>query len=734
MKHFTASASENTSELRIRLFRILGTGGVLVSLVAGAVNALLGLTLANTLLCWAAALLALGLLLYAGRTGRYRLATVLTIILVFFVAFTALFFAGGGYQGGMPLYFILAVVFTTFMLEGPQMPLFVLAEVGWYSILCLIAWLHPETVHPFTDKRKMLTDILIALPVVSAALTITMYLQLQLNRRKQAELEAARGEAQDANEAKTAFLANMSHEIRTPLNTVMAMNELIAGRTLSDDIRGWTDNIRISCSILLSLISDILDISRIESGRLQLPEAPYLTAQFLKECDAMWKLTAEGAGLSFRLEAEESLPAVMLGNIESIRKIVNNLTGNAVKYTEHGSITLRFCREDPGNSADGGITLRIEVEDTGAGIAPEDQERIFRPFERGSLPSHLSHEGTGLGLAIVKELTDAMQGTIRCESTPGTGTRFTVRLPQKVQDPAPVGPRSAWSAVSAAAEPFEGILAPDARILVVDDNEFNRQVMCELLRPALIRADDVESGQEALEMLEIRKYDLIFLDIMMPEMDGPETLRRIRLAHPEDDTPVVALTADALAGTRERLLNAGFTDYLAKPVSMREIGELLMRYLGDRVRLVRNLSFRRLPEDQRVLLQERLLPLHIHLEDALELDGGALENLRTRAEYFLRYGETLRQLTEGAEAGAEAGNAAPAEELLHFAHSLKSAARSIGARDLAGLAAFAEAHCREAELRARLLPLLEEEYRIVCTGEELLLQEIGKIQEKEHDG
>ena len=722
MRDFTASASDNTSELRIRLFRILGTGGVIVSLIAGAVNFILGLPLLNTLLCWGAALLALSLLTYAARSGKYRLSMMFTIVLIFFFVFTGLFFAGGGYESGMPLYFILAVVFTAFMLEGPQMPVFVLAEICWYCFLCLIAYRHPEMVHPFTDELKILTDILIALPVVSAALSAAMYLQLQLNRRKQEELDRARQEALSASEAKTAFLANMSHDIRTPLNTVVSMNELIAERTVSDDIRGWTDKIRISCHILLALIDDILDISRIESGRMQLPEAPYLTAQLLKESEAIWKDTARRNGLSFRLEAEESLPSVLIGNADAIRKIINNLVGNAIKYTDRGGVTLRFLREDTAP-----IIIRIEVEDTGIGIAPEDLEKVFLPFERGASQSSGSYAGTGLGLAIVKDLTEEMQGTVRCESTPGNGSRFTVRIPQKVQDTAPIGQRSDWSSVSNQAEPFASILAPDVRVLVVDDNEFNRQVMCDLLKPTLIRIDDVESGREALEMLEIREYDLIFMDIMMPEMDGREALRRIRAEHPENDTPVVALTADALTGTRENLISEGFADYLAKPVSMREIGELLMRHLGDRVRLVRDPSFRKLPEEQQVELSGKLLPFHIYLGDALELDGGSVDNLRMRAEHFLNYKEELDGLTAAVSPGGKNEDGFPLEALFHFAHSLKSTAKGIGARDLSELAAYMERHREEEALLSLILPVLEAEYDMAARGEHLLLEALKDV-------
>ncbi|MCR5370617.1 MAG: response regulator [Clostridium sp.] len=718
-----SSYIDTASDLRVRIFRILATGGFTVSALTGIINLVVGLPIRNTIMCWSTALLSLVLILYASRTGRYRTCVRITIVLIFLVIFTFLFLDGGGYKSGMPLYFVMAVVFTAFMLEGAEMFFFSAVEILWYSGLCIYAYRNPGAVNVFEQEIDMLTDILIALPVVSVVLASTMYLQLQLIRKKQEELEEARKEALSASEAKTAFLANMSHDIRTPLNTVMSLNELIAGRTASDEIRGWTDDIRLSCDILLSLVGDILDLSRIESGRSRFPEAPYLTVQLLQEAEATWERAAKKAGLSFRLMAEESLPSVMSGHLDSIRKIVNNLVGNAVKYTEQGGVTLRFLKELPDAEQ---VTLRIEVEDTGIGIPPEELDRVFLPFERGNFPSGRGAEGTGLGLAIVKDLVEALQGTIRCDSRPGQGSLFTVRIPQRVQDPEPIGTREHWSNLQTPAETFDSIIAPDARVLVVDDNEYNRQVMCTLLKPTLIQTDDVESGREALEMLEIRKYDLILMDIMMPEMNGMETLRIIREEHLADNTPVAALTADALAGTKERLMNAGFSDYLAKPVSMKELGSLLIKYLGDRVRLIRDPSFEKLTEDEASHLKDFLLPMHIHLEDTLELDGGSVDSLRMRAEHFLQYGEELEKLSETTEDFLR-------EDLFHFVHSLKSAARSIGARDLAELAAFMERHREDTSLNELMIPVLAKEYRTVREGEKLLLTELSRRNEERHD-
>ena len=732
IKNKRISVFDSDKELRISLFRIMAAFGTIISTAAGLSNLYFGLPLINAVFCLGTAALSLFLGIYVGKTGQYRLCMDVTIILIFFVIFTILFLNGGGFKSGMPIHFILAIVFTSFMLEGLRMVLFLIAELCWYSGLCFYAYFHPEAVHPFTNEMDMMIDIVLALLVISVSVAGTMYLQLRLYRRKQEELDQARQEALSANEAKTTFLANMSHDIRTPLNTVMSMNELIAERTVSAEIKGWTDNVRISCDILLSLINDILDLSRIESGKFRLPEAPYLTAQLLTELETMWSASAKQAKLSFRMEAEETLPSLLLGNLDSIRKIVNNLAGNAVKYTDQGGVSLSFSAE-PSADAPDQILLCIVIRDTGAGIRPEDLERVFQPFERVNQHTRRGSEGTGLGLPIVKDLVDAMHGTLSLESTPGKGSCFTVRIPQKVQDPEPIGPRNRWSSIPGGSEPFANILAPDARVLVVDDNEFNRQVMCALLKPTLIRTDDVESGQEALEMLEIREYDLILMDIMMPGMNGIETLQQIRADRLAEGTPVIALTADALTGTRERLLNQGFTDYLSKPVSMNQLAEILIKHLGDRVRLVRDPSFRKLPEGQRLALQEQLLPMHIHLDDALELDGGSVDNLRMRAEYFLNYEKEFGQFAGGSEELTDAGPV-NAEGLYHFVHSLKSAARSIGAKELSEMAFYIERHRNEPELERLMLPVLREEYRTVCRGERILLEELGKTAETNADG
>ena len=388
-----------------------------------------------------------------------------------------------------------------------------------------------------------------------------------------AGVEEGRRKADIANEAKGRFLANMSHEIRTPINAVLGMDEMILRETTEEPIRGYAMDIFNAGHTLLSLINDILDFSKIESGKLTISEAEYDLSSLLHDLSNMVNARAEDKGLQFHVEVEESLPSRYYGDDVRIKQVLTNILTNAVKYTAEGSVTLRVKRSGEASEEGEKQLLHFEVEDTGIGIREEDMPKLFSAFERIEEHRNRTIEGTGLGMNITAQLLSLMGAKLQVASEYGKGSRFWFDLPQKVLDETPMGDFAHRAANSAAQYTYAAsFTAPEARILVVDDNAMNRRVFQNLLKPLAMQIDEASGGRECLELVQKNRYDLIFLDHMMPEMDGVETFRRIldmkktKPDFPCGNTPVYILTANAVAGAREQYLAEGFSGFVSKPV------------------------------------------------------------------------------------------------------------------------------------------------------------------------
>ncbi len=378
-------------------------------------------------------------------------------------------------------------------------------------------------------------------------------------------MESRFAEEKGANTAKSAFLANMSHEIRTPINAIVGMNTMILRDSREKETIENAQEIENASQTLLSLINDILDISKVESGKMDIVPVEYDFSSLVNDVYNMISVKAKGKGLELKLDIDEKLPNRLFGDDVRIRQILINLLNNGVKYTEKGSVTLRVS----GQVSDNVVLLKYSVVDTGIGIKKEDMTRLFTKFERLDVVKNRNVEGTGLGMAITQKLLGLMDSKLDVESTYGEGSSFSFYLVQKVVDPAPVGDiNRRHAAVRDADEHRVRFIAPDAKILVVDDNAINRKVFTKLLQRIKIQVDEAESGFAALNMMENKKFDIVFLDHMMPEMDGLETLKRLRedSVNPNIDTPIIALTANAIAGSKEFYLEAGFDDYLSKPI------------------------------------------------------------------------------------------------------------------------------------------------------------------------
>lgn len=384
-------------------------------------------------------------------------------------------------------------------------------------------------------------------------------------------------EARAATKSKSDFLSNMSHEIRTPLNSVLGMNELILREAEDDTIINYACNVETSGRLLLSLINDILDFSKIESGKMEIIPVSYQITSLVNDTVNMLNRRFEEKGLELKVNADPDTPSCLFGDEVRIRQILTNLMTNAVKYTDSGTVTLSAGFE---KLNDDSIMLILSVKDTGRGIKEEDREKLFSGFTRVDQVKNRNIEGTGLGLSITSCLVTMMNGSIEVESVYGEGSDFIVKLPQKVISAEPSGDFGTHTEHTPDRRKYrESFTAPEARVLVTDDNRSNLLVAEGLLKPTKIQVDCVSSGIECINRLRTNKYDVLLLDHMMPELDGVETLKRIREEGLAPGMPVVALTANAVSGARDMYVGYGFEDYLAKPISGNSLEKLLHKLL-----------------------------------------------------------------------------------------------------------------------------------------------------------
>lgn len=436
-----------------------------------------------------------------------------------------------------------------------------------------------------TDRYYVVQEVVISLGIIFVSLIVAEIVNSLITEQNHRLLDALRKEkrsqqeAEAANMAKSSFLANMSHEIRTPINAILGMNEMILREEKDPAIRGYAGNIQASGNSLLSIVSDVLDISKIESGKLEIIPVDYEVNSLISDCCNMAAGRAKAKELELLVECADNVPMKLCGDETHIRQIIVNLLTNAVKYTEKGTVKLIVS----GRFTDGGFVLKVDVSDTGIGIAEENLPQLFTQFQRFDLQRNRNIEGTGLGLSIVKRLCDLMSGTITARSVLGSGSTFTVELPQKVVDSTPCGGVNLNYSAGAEHEYHHSFEAPEAKILAVDDLPVNLLVIANLLKETRIKIDTAGSGRECLDKCSQQKYDLILMDHMMPEMDGVQTFEKLHgdKSSPNFETPVIMLTANALAGMREQYMDVGFADYVSKPVRGAKLEEAIRRNLPE---------------------------------------------------------------------------------------------------------------------------------------------------------
>lgn len=546
------------------------------------------------------------------------------------------------------------------------------------------------------------------------------------------QIEKEKQQAILSNEAKGRFLANMSHEIRTPINAVLGMDEMILRESTDSKIIEYASDIKNAGQNLLSIINDILDFSKIESGKMEILPVEYDFSSFIHDVSAMILTRAEEKHLKMHVSVNPTLPYRLFGDEIRIRQVLLNILTNAVKYTEQGGFRLTVDGVTEGEN----VRLYFSVEDTGIGIKEEDISKLFEKFERIEEKRNRNIEGTGLGLNITMHLLEMMGSTLQVESVYGKGSKFSFELVQKIVDAEPVGDlEDRLRRRQAKLDYKTAFFAPEAAVLIVDDNAMNRKVFKSLLKETKMQMDEAESGWQCLEMVVKKHYDIIFLDDMMPELDGVETLQKMKAfrEYPCKDTPVVALTANAVAGAREMYLEEGFDDFISKPVVPAQLEKKIQRML---------------PEDKVVyeeVEQEEDTALWKNAEDLPAVDGidwnYGLLHLSDRNLLL----DAVKDFYAGLEGRAveleqcyqDIRSDADALKLFQVrVHAMKSAALLIGAVPLSGMAKALEYAARDGryEVIDAILPVFLEEWRSYHTKLKVCIpKEVKKPVEDEQE-
>lgn len=385
--------------------------------------------------------------------------------------------------------------------------------------------------------------------------------------------------AENASHVKSAFLANMSHEIRTPMNAILGMTEIALRGELEQQQRDVVEQIKAASMTLITIINDILDFSKMESGKMEIVEADYDLMTLVQDVYHIISGKVEEKNLKLEIVIDPTMPKGLYGDEIRLKQVLINLVNNAVKFTDQGSICLNIGYEKKEDV----FLFKASVKDTGIGIKPDDLERIFNSFEQSDTFRNRKKEGSGLGLAISRQLLILMGGEIHVESVYRQGSHFYFEVPQRVTNVEPCGELNLEKRQSRAVQTteYENFRAPGAKVLIVDDNLVNRKVAAGLMKPFDMQIDTAKSGEEAIEMVKQKEYDLIFMDHMMPDMDGVEATHVIRELEGEyyQKVPIIALTANAISGVKEMFLAEGMDDFIAKPIDFKELSEKIVHWL-----------------------------------------------------------------------------------------------------------------------------------------------------------
>ncbi len=687
-----------------------------------------------------------GICIYmANYKNRLKNATIAVCFVVAIALFPVMFFVTGGISSGMVCWFSMGIIFIFMLLDGMDFVFMLLTDVAIIIGCYAISYYHPEYVVNLNTRQSVFFDVVQSLLISAFAIGLIikfqrniydrLYKQAAINNddllEKTLQAKKAEKQAQTATEAKSNFLANMSHEIRTPINTIMGMDEMILRETSEKVVEEYAMDIKTASQNLLSLINDILDITKIESGKMGIVKGEYQFMSLMHDVLNNVTIRAKEKNLEVRLNIDKDIPYNMLGDDIRIKQILTNIITNALKYTHEGYIEITAkAKKGFGNYVD----LSFSVKDTGIGIKEEDIKRMFESFERLEVSRNRNIEGAGLGMAITQNLLKMMGSNLEVESVYGEGSTFSFTISQEIINGEPIGDfEQKLKQLTSNYEYSTSFEAPKARFLVVDDNAMNRKVFVALLKDSKVRIDEASGGEECLQMIKDQHYDMIFLDHMMPGMDGVETFKAMATLEGNKclGTPVIALTANAIAGAKERYMTMGFHGFLSKPVVPAQLEKTIRDFLPEslleyhepdkkdeaRKKRVKKIE---LPEIEGVDWEYALL----HFPDTNMVYQTAVdfyESIGFERDDLLRYYNDIEDST--------------LEDYRIKVHGIKSMSNTIGATGLGALAKLCEFAARDGDIdRIRALnPVLIEEIDAMKSRLSVLSSQVEKPKMEDMD-
>ena len=601
--------------LRERMFRIV-TGICMVALMIilpMGRNLMNLLILAASLICMAA-VVKISIQKKCINTG----ATLITILLL--LLFPLSFFTAGGFYSGMPEWFVLCFIYISITLEGGRKAVFFLLCTAETLLCYSIAFSYPELIAQNTKSNSFFGSA-VSVILVSILTSILLLFLIRLYEEENEFSRQQKKEIEELNRAENHFFSSMSHEIRTPINTIIGLNEFILREDIPEDVAENARNIQSASKILLTLINDILDLSKIKSGKMEIVNVSYETGALFSEIVNMIWIKAREKGLDFRLHVDPSIPSMLCGDEVRIKQVLINLLNNAVKYTSEGSVTLSIRCERQGLNR---VRVWYSVEDTGQGVKKENIPYIFNAFKRVDEEKNRHIEGTGLGLSIVHQLVELMGGEISVNSVYTKGSTFLVTLEQDIVEDKELGTFTLDSRTRTrkGAQYQQSFEAPEAHILVVDDNDMNLTVVRKLLSATKIQIDTALSSAECLKLTQKQHYDAILMDHLMPEMDGIQCLHALRTQPGGlcQEVPVIALTANAGSDNQLLYRKEGFSGYLAKPVSGALLEAAVLNVLPkELVNLSEEASQAEIGKDVLIFEQTQRRPLMVTTDSVCDL-------------------------------------------------------------------------------------------------------------------